>query len=59
MTPFAHGPEVLTALAEPDALHRGKQPQLRNDMTHTDAATVLGVCIYIEFRDSCSVGPSL
>ena len=26
---------------------------------HTDAATALGVCIYIEFRDLCSVGPSL
>ena len=26
---------------------------------HTDAATAIGVCMYIEFRDSCSVGPSL
>ena len=26
---------------------------------HTDAATALGVCIYTEFRDSRSVGPSL
>ena len=30
---FAHGPEVLAALTEPDARTRGKQLQLRNDMT--------------------------
>ena len=26
---------------------------------HTDAATALGVCIYIEFRDLCSVFATL
>ena len=26
---------------------------------HTDAATAFGVCIFIEFRDSCSAGPSM
>ena len=60
---FAHGPEVLAALAGQMLRIRGKPvcDRLNRGATrpHTDAATALGVCVYIEFRDSCSGGPSL
>ena len=62
-TLFAHFPEVLAVSRNQmlricgklgcDRLSRG------TTRPHTDAATALRVCIYIEFRDSCSVGPSL
>ena len=49
---FPQGPEVLAALAEPDALHSQKA---RVSRPHSDAATAVGVCILVEYSVTLAV----